>query len=343
MKFVDSVKVHLQGGKGGNGCLSFRRQRFRPKGGPDGGDGGRGGNVILVSDPQITSLMDLSHHPRLIAENGQHGRKNNQSGRSGKDLIVPVPLGTLVVDPKTGGVLQDLNEKEKRFVATRGGRGGRGNAQFATAVDRTPRRAEDGKRGEDRWLKLELKLLADVGLVGLPNAGKSTLISKISSARPQVADYPFTTTSPNLGVVRDDDSRSFVVVDMPGLIEGAHQGCGLGTRFLRHIERARLLVAVLDITRLPDHSPLEDHGIIVGELKAFSPLFQEKPQIVAINKVDLLDCLRPLEEIEKAFAERGIPTVSISALTGQGLRTLISKMARQLEQSRIARPRERAL
>lgn len=331
MKFIDIARVYLKGGDGGNGCVSLRRERFRPKGGPDGGDGGKGGDVIFASDAQMTSLLDLLYHHRLIAEDGQHGRGNNQFGRSGRDLIVRVPVGTLVIDQKTGNVFQDLNEEKKRFVAVRGGSGGRGNAQFATPTDRTPRRVEKGEKGEHRWLRLELKLLADVGLIGRPNAGKSTLISRISSARPRIADYPFTTTSPNLGVVRDEDFRSFIVADIPGLIENSHQGCGLGTGFLKHVERTDLLLHVLDITRLPDHSPLEDYQITVGELKAFNPLLVEKPQIVAINKVDLLDCLQPLEEIERAFAEKGIRTFPISALTGQGLSALISEMALHLE------------
>lgn len=334
MKFVDHVKVYVQAGNGGSGCLSFRRERFRPKGGPDGGDAGRGGNVVLVSDVRMTSLLDLSYHSRLIAENGEQGRGNNQSGRSGKDLTVRVPLGTLLIEAETGKLLQDLDREEKRFVAARGGRGGRGNAQFATSTDRAPRRVEKGENGEHRWLRLELKLLADVGLIGRPNAGRSTLLSRISSANPRIADYPFTTTSPNLGVVMDEDYRSFTVVDTPGLGENAHQGCGLGTGFLRHIERTGLLVHVLDITRLPEHSPLEDYQMIVDELNVFNPRLAEKPQIVTINKVDLLESLRPLKAAEKAFSERGLRTFPISALTGQGLSLLVSEMARQLEQSR---------
>jgi len=334
MKFIDKVKVYVQAGNGGNGCLSFRRERFCPRGGPDGGNAGRGGNVILISDAQMTSLLDLSYHPRLIAENGQQGRGSNQSGRSGKDLIVRVPVGTLVIDAKTGKVLDDLNEEEKRFVAARGGRGGRGNAQFVTSSNQAPRRAEKGEEGERRWLGLELKLLADVGLIGRPNVGKSTLISKISSASPRIADYPFTTTSPGLGVVIVDEAGTFTVADTPGLIKNAHQGYGLGTDFLRHIERTGLLVHILDITRLPDHTPLEDYQMIMGELKAFSPMLGEKPQIIAINKVDLLESPGSLEAVERAFAERGIRAFAISALTGQGLGLLVSEMARQIEELR---------
>jgi len=334
MKFVDSVKVYLQAGNGGKGCVSFRTGRFHPKGGPDGGDGGRGGNVTFVSNGQMTSLLDLSYHPRLIAENGEPGRGNNQSGRSGKDLIVRVPMGTLVIDGKTGDLLDDLDRDQSRSLAARGGRGGRGNAQFATPASRTPRRAETGGTGERRWLRLELKLLSDAALIGGPNVGKSTLISKVSSARPRIADYPFTTTSPALGVVRYDDLRSFTVVDTPGLIENAHRGHGLGVRFLKHIERTGLLVHVLDITRLPDHNPFEDYQLIMDELRAFNPQLVEKPQIVVINKVDLIESVRLLEEAERAFSGRGIRTFPISALTGKGLRPLIREMAGQLEKSK---------
>jgi GTP-binding protein len=333
MKFVDSSKVYVQAGNGGHGCLSFRRERFRPKGGPDGGDAGRGGNVVLVGDVQMESLASFSHHPRLTAENGQHGRHNNQSGKDGPDLIVRVPVGTLIVDAETGAVLHDLNEGEKEFVAAKGGRGGRGNAQFATATNRVPRRAERGERGESRWLRLELKLLADVGLVGLPNAGKSALISKMSSASPRIAEYPFTTTRPHRGVVRDDVFRNFIVVDTPGLIANAHQGRGLGTRFLRHIERAKLLVHVLDATRHPGHNPVEDYDLVMGELRAFRPSLAAKLQLVAINKVDALETPRSLTSFEKTFAEKGIPSFSVSALTGEGLRPLIAEMTRLLEES----------
>jgi GTP-binding protein len=331
MKFIDKANAYARAGDGGNGCISFRKKRFQPKGGPDGGDGGQGGNVVFVSDPQLSSLTDLSHRPRLIAKNGQQGKANNQSGKSGGDLIVRVPVGTLLIDSKTGEILQDLDVEKKRFVAARGGRGGRGNARFATSTDRAPRRAEKGEQGEDRWLRFELKLVVDVGLIGRPNAGKSTLISKISSANPRIAAYPFTTTSPNLGVVTYDDFRSFTVADIPGLIENAHKGSGLGTKFLKHVERTKLLVHVLDITRFHEQNPVKDYGIIVEELKAFDPLLEKKPHIVAINKVDLLECLSPLNEAERGFAEKGILTFPISALTGQGLTTLINAIGQELE------------
>jgi GTP-binding protein len=334
MKFIDNVKIYVQAGNGGNGCLSFRRERFRPRGGPDGGDAGKGGDVILIGDLQMTSLFSLSYRPRLIAGNGEHGGRNKQSGRSGKDLVVSVPVGTQVIDSGTGAVLEDLNEAEKTFVAAKGGKGGRGNAQFATSINRAPRWTEKGQEGERRSIKLELKLLTDVGLVGLPNAGKSTLISKISSATPRIADYPFTTTSPNLGVRMDEDSERFVIADMPGLIKNAHQGCGLGTGFLKHLERSRLLVHVLDGTRLPDHSPLEDYQTVMDELTTFSPQLGTMPHIVAINKIDLLKTQQSLKRAERVFAERGVRAFSISALRGQGLSPLVNEMARRLNRIR---------
>ena len=330
MKFVDNVKVFLRGGDGGSGCLSFRRERFRPKGGPDGGDGGKGGDVIFISDAQVGSLIDLLYHSQLIAQKGQQGRRNKQSGRSGEDLVIRVPVGTLVIDPETGAVLDDLDTDQRKFVGTRGGRGGRGNAHFATAAVRVPRRFEKGKNAEERWLRLDLRLPADVGLVGPPNTGKSTLISRISSARPRIADYPFTTTSPNLGVVRGDDFTSFVVVDMPGLIKNAHRGAGLGAGFLKHIERATLLVHVLDITCFPDRTPLEEYETTLAELMAFDPRVGEKKQIAAINKIDLIESPDRLKEFEQAFVRRGIPTCSISAMSGQGINELTGQIGRHL-------------
>lgn len=341
MKFVDGAKAYVRAGDGGNGCVSFRKKRFQPKGGPDGGDGGRGGNVIIISDDRVTSLTDLSHRARLTAENGHQGRGNNQSGKSGKDLIVRVPVGTMVIDSKTGNVLEDLREGKKRFLAARGGRGGRGNAKFATSTDRAPRRADKGEKGEDRWLRFELRLVVDIGLIGRPNTGKSTIISKISSANPRIAEYPFTTTSPNLGVVKYEDFKDFIVVDIPGLVENAHKGYGLGIGFLKHVERTELLVHVVDVTRVLDPNPLEDYELIMRELDAFDPMLREKPQIVAINKVDLLECSQHLEETERAFAEKGVRTFPISALTGKGLSTLIDEMARQLAELRsVAKERE---
>jgi GTP-binding protein len=330
MKFIDNVKVFLRGGDGGSGCLSFRRERFRPKGGPDGGDGGKGGDVVFVSDVQVESLIHLLYHPHLVAENGQRGRQNRQSGRSGKDLLIRVPVGTRLIDPETDHLLDDLDTDQKRFVAARGGRGGRGNAQFATAVERTPRRFEKGKRGEEGWLRLDLRLLVDVGLVGPPNTGKSSLIARISSVRPRIADYPFTTTSPNLGVVRGKAFTSFVVADTPGLIENASRGAGLGTGFLKHIERAVLLVYVLDISRLPNRTPIEDYETTVTELRTFDRVLGKKKEIAAINKVDLLESPDVLTQFERAFADRGISTFSVSALTGQGISELVGELSRHV-------------
>ncbi len=332
MRFIDRAKAYVRAGNGGNGCVSLRRKRFQPKGGPDGGDGGKGGDVIFVGDAQMAGLHDLSSRPRLIAQDGQQGKGNNQSGRDGHDLVVRLPIGTLVIDARTNDVLEDLNEDQKRFLAARGGRGGRGNARFVTPSNQAPRRAQKGEKGEARWLRFELKLAADVALIGRPNAGKSTLISKISSARPRIADYPFTTKSPHLGVVRYGDFKSFVVADTPGLIENAHRGCGLGIDFLKHVERTALLVHVLDITRLPDQSPLEDYEILIRELGAFSPALREKPHLVAINKVDLLDSSQPLEETERIFAELGISPLPISALTEKGLGVLVEEIAQRLEE-----------
>jgi len=338
MKFIDNVKVFLRGGDGGDGCLSFRRERFRAKGGPDGGDGGQGGDVVLISDVQVESLIHLLYRPHLVAENGQQGRHNRQSGRSGKDLLVHVPVGTRLIDPETGHVLDDLDTDQKRFVAAKGGRGGRGNAQFATAVNRAPRRFEKGKVGEERWLQFDLRLGVAVGLVGPPNTGKSSLIARISSVKPRIADYPFTTTSPNLGVVRGKAFTSFVVADTPGLIENASRGAGLGTGFLKHVERAVLLVYVLDVSRLPNRTPIDDYETTVTELRAFDRVLGEKKQIAAINKVDLLESSDVLKQCERAFANRGISTFSISALTGQGISELVGEMSRHVNLKEPATP-----
>jgi GTP-binding protein len=332
MRFVDHVKVYVQAGKGGNGCVSFQSQRFRPKGGPDGGDAGRGGSVTLLSDPQIPSLLDLLYHPRLIAQDGQPGRRNRQSGRDGEDLVVRVPVGTLVIDSDTGSVLDDLDKGGKRIIVASGGKGGRGNTRFATSINRAPRQFGKGREGEKRWLKLELRLPNDVGLIGLPNTGKSLLISRISSTTPRIADYPFTTTSPHLGVFTDESYRRFTVADMPPLIENAHQGRGLGTAFLTHLERSELLIHVLDSTRFSDHEPLEDYGTVVRELTAFGSSLCKKTQIVAINKIDLLENLNTVMAAKRVFAERGIPAVAVSAMTGQGMDLLVAEVLQRLEE-----------
>src|SRR5579884_1504770 len=280
MLFLDEARILVKAGDGGNGILAFRREKYVPRGGPSGGDGGRGGDVILVATEHQNTLLQFSYNPEHRAERGRHGEGSNKTGADGKSIEVPVPVGTVVYDEATGERLFDFTEPGQRFVAARGGRGGRGNARFATSTHQAPTEHEEGRPGEEKRLRLELKLLADVGLVGFPNAGKSTLISRISAARPKIADYPFTTLEPNLGVVSVDD-RSFVVADIPGLIEGAHEGAGLGTQFLRHIERTRLLVHLVDVSDAsgrPD--PVKDFEVIMGELKSFGAGLESKPMIL---------------------------------------------------------------
>jgi len=331
MKFVDEVRIHVKAGDGGNGCVSFRRERFVPKGGPDGGDGGKGGDLILQADAQLTTLLDLTYPQQFLARKGTHGKGKNQTGRSGEDLIIRVPVGTLVRDDQAGDVLQDLVFDRQRFVAAKGGRGGRGNTRFATAIGRAPRHAEKGEKGEERWLRLELKLLADVGLIGYPNVGKSTLLSKISSARPRIADYPFTTLVPNLGVVDREGHPPFVVADIPGLIQGASKGAGLGLTFLRHVERTRLLIHLLDISEEPPRSPVKDFQALNQELNAYHPSINEKAQIVALNKIDIPSVRERALNIERQFEEMGYRLYVISGKTGEGVEGLLEAAARTLE------------
>src|SRR4030042_138032 len=301
MKFVDEARIHVKAGDGGNGCVSFRRERFVPRGGPNGGDGGKGGDVILQADAQLSTLLDLTYPKQFLAQKGTHGKGKDQAGRNGEDLIIRFPVGTLVRDDQVGEVLQDLLFDGQRCVVARGGRGGRGNARFATATNRAPRHAEKGEKGEEFWLRLELKLLADVGLIGYPNAGKSTLLSKISSARPKIADYPFTTLVPNLGVVTGEEHRPFVVADIPGLIEGASRGAGLGLTFLRHVERTRLLIHLLDISEGPSRDAVKDFHALSEELRAYDPVLQKKKQVVALNKIDLPSVRERAGNIESQF------------------------------------------
>ncbi len=331
MKFIDQVRIRVKAGDGGNGCVSFRRERYVPKGGPDGGDGGKGGDVILQADSQLSTLLDLSYPQQFCAQKGSHGKGKNQTGRNGKDLIIRVPLGTLVRDDETGELLQDLIFDGQKFIAASGGRGGRGNARFATPTHRTPRHAEKGEKGEERWLKLDLKLLADVGLIGFPNTGKSTLLSRISSARPKIGDYPFTTLVPNLGVVEREEGRSFVVADIPGLIEGASDGAGLGLTFLRHVERTKLLVHLLEISGDPVRSPLKDFQTLNHELNAYHPFLTEKVQIAVLNKIDLPSVRSRVEEAKKTFETIGHRLYAISAQTGEGLDELILAISLALE------------
>jgi GTP-binding protein len=331
MKFVDQVRIRVMAGDGGNGCVSFRRERYVPKGGPDGGDGGKGGDVILQADGQLSTLLDLSYPQQFRARKGTHGKGQNQTGKNGEDFIIQVPVGTLVRDDESDELLQDLLFDGQQFVAAAGGRGGRGNARFATSTHRAPRHAEKGQPGEERWLKLDLKLLADVGLIGFPNAGKSTLLSQISSARPKIGAYPFTTLSPNLGVVEKEEGRGFIVADIPGLIEGASKGAGLGLTFLRHVERTRLLVHLLDVSGEPMRNPVKDFDALNCELNAYHPSLSEKIQIVVLNKIDLPSVRERAEEVKRQFEEIGHRLYAISGKTGEGLDQLILAISLALE------------
>ena len=321
MKFVDEVEVTVKAGDGGRGCMSFRREKFVPKGGPDGGDGGDGGHVRVAADPGLSTLLDLRYQRLYRGGRGQHGRGKDQHGRNGADRVIRAPLGTLVRDAETGDLIADIDAPSSDVVVARGGKGGKGNGRFATPARQAPRYAQPGLPGEGRELRLELRLLADVGLVGLPNAGKSTLISVISAARPRIADYPFTTLTPNLGVARCGD-RSFVAADIPGLIEGAHRGEGLGHRFLKHVMRTRLLVHVLDVFRLGDGDAKTDFETVNRELALFDDELSQKPQIVAASKVDLLPDRGALRAIEESFRSRGYRFCAVSAVTGEGLERL---------------------
>jgi GTP-binding protein len=326
MHFVDEAVIHVKAGNGGNGCVAFRREKFVPRGGPAGGDGGRGGHVILLADPSVKTLVDLHLQRTYKAENGQHGQGSNKHGADGKDLVIRVPVGTVVYDAETGELIADLVKAGQRVIVARGGRGGRGNAAFATPTRQTPVFAELGEPGEERTLRLELKLLADVGIIGYPNVGKSTLISRISAARPKIADYPFTTLVPNLGTVRVDNF-SFVVADLPGLIEGAHRGVGLGHQFLRHAERTSLLLHMVDIAAVEGRDPICDFETINEELRLYSPELAKKPQIVVANKMDLPNAHENLRRCLPYWRERGYEVFAISALTGEGIEPLVYRMA----------------
>ncbi|MBI3303247.1 MAG: GTPase ObgE [Deltaproteobacteria bacterium] len=330
MHFIDEVHVFIKAGDGGRGCVSFLREKYRPRGGPAGGNGGAGGSVILRVDPQLGTLLDLAHQRHLRAENGEPGRGKHQHGKNGQDLIVRGPLGTLAYDAQTGEVLADLSTPGAEAVLAKGGKGGKGNAHFASATNQAPRFAQPGLPGEERALRLELRLLADVGLVGFPNAGKSTLISAVSAARPRVADFPFTTLTPHLGVVRYGEEKSFVMADVPGLIEGAHQGHGLGIRFLRHLSRTSVLVHLIDISD-PERDPWHDYEVINHELACSDPALATRPRLTVVTKLDLLDTRERLPETQATFVARGIPLLAVSAVTGEGVKTLVSHIARILE------------
>jgi GTP-binding protein len=329
MRFIDEAIISVKAGDGGNGCMAFRREKYVPRGGPSGGDGGRGGDVVMAASEHHNTLLHFRFNPEHAAQRGRHGEGSNRSGREGESIELPVPVGTVVFDADTGDLVHDFTTKGERFLVARGGRGGRGNQHFATPTHQAPTEHEPGKPGEQKRLRLELKLLADVGLVGFPNAGKSTLISRISAAKPRIADYPFTTLEPNLGVVLVED-RTFVVADIPGLIEGAHEGAGLGIQFLRHVERTRLLVHLVDVSDITGRDPAQDFYVILRELDSFSPAMASKPMFVVASKIDACQDRERLEAVRRVAEERGLPFFAISAVTGEGLDSLVYAMAKEI-------------
>lgn len=327
MKFIDEAQIYIKAGDGGNGVVSFRREKFIPKGGPDGGDGGHGGDVCFEATNNLNTLLDFRYKKKYVAENGRPGEGNNRSGRSAPMLIIPVPVGTVIKDADTQEVLADLVYDGQRYIAAKGGKGGRGNAHFATPVRQTPRFAEKGSPGEERNILLVLKLLADVGLVGFPNAGKSTFLSVISAAKPKIADYPFTTLSPNLGVVKLDNFKSFVVADIPGLIEGAHQGEGLGISFLKHVERTKLILHFIDLSLTSFKTPVKGFETINRELELFNKELIKKPQIIVINKMDITEVRKKAERAAKSFEKRGYKVFKVSSVTREGVDELLHYVA----------------
>lgn len=320
--FIDEVRIRIKAGDGGNGCLAFRREKFVPRGGPSGGDGGRGGDVVLRSSIHYNTLLHFRFNPEHTAERGRHGEGSNRTGHDGASVEIPVPVGTVVFDVETGEQLFDFTEADQQFLAAKGGRGGRGNARFASSTHQTPTEHEDGKPGNFRHLRLELKLLADVGLVGFPNAGKSTLISRISAARPKIADYPFTTLEPNLGVVEMPGHRSFVVADIPGLIEGAHEGAGLGIQFLRHVERTRLLVHLVDVSEITGRDPVHDFEVIMRELASFSDDLAARTMFLVASRIDVAQDPERVAAVRKVAAEHNLRFFELSSVTGEGLEAL---------------------
>jgi len=333
MQFLDRAKILVKAGDGGNGVTAFRREKFVPRGGPSGGDGGRGGSIRMEATPQLNTLLQFRFNPEFRAGRGSHGEGDKRHGKDGEDRNILVPVGTLVTDGDTGELFHDFSEPGECVVIARGGKGGRGNAQFATSINRAPRHHEDGEPGEIRSLQMELKLIADVGLVGFPNVGKSTLISRISAARPKIADYPFTTLEPHLGVVAYGDEGSFVVADIPGLIEGAHEGTGLGLEFLRHIERTKLLVHVVDVSST-GRDPVDDFLTISRELELYKSDLLAKPQVVAASKTDALDDPARVEKLREFCAARGLKMFEISAVAGHGINEFVSAVGAIVEQMR---------
>jgi Obg family GTPase CgtA len=320
--FIDHAKIYVKGGDGGNGCVAFRREKYVPLGGPYGGDGGRGGNVVFTADEGMSTLMDFQYKKHFKAERGVHGMGKNQHGAWGENLAVKVPVGTVVIDDDNGEVIADLTAPGQEVTVAKGGRGGRGNSRFATPVQKAPSMAENGEPGEEKWLRLELKLLADVGLVGFPNAGKSTFISRVSAARPKIADYPFTTLIPNLGVVVTRAKNSFVIADIPGLIEGAHEGTGLGHDFLRHIERNRMLLFILDAAQTEGRNVLEDFATLRSELGYYNPQLLDRPYLIVANKLDIPEAQKNFKVLQELYGDK---VYGISAVTGQGIDELIGK------------------
>ncbi|MBI2066720.1 MAG: GTPase ObgE [Deltaproteobacteria bacterium] len=333
MKFIDEARIFLKAGDGGDGCVSFRREKFIPRGGPNGGDGGRGGHVIFKADASLATLLDFRYRKHFKAPKGGHGQGSDCNGRSGEDLLIRVPPGTLIKEVETGEILAELNKSGQSQVIAKGGRGGLGNMNFATSTNQAPRRFEKGSPGEERWVDLELKLLADVGLIGFPNAGKSTLLSVISKARPKIADYPFTTKTPVLGVVQYGE-KSFTVADLPGLIEGASGGAGLGFKFLRHIEKTRAFLHLIDIADPSQPDPFEAYRAIRDELKQYNPLFLKRPELIVLTKVDRPEIKGQIKVVSNAFKVKGKVVVAISSATNEGLQDLLKMTAGLIQQSR---------
>ena len=337
--FIDEAKIRVKAGDGGNGCVAFRREKYVPRGGPSGGDGGKGGDILMESSERHNTLVHFRFNPEYNAQRGRHGEGSNCTGREGEDIVLKVPVGTIVYDEVTGEKIHDFSSPDDRMIVARGGRGGRGNAQFATSTHQAPREHEPGRPGEEHTFRLELKLLADVGLVGYPNVGKSTLISRISAARPKIADYPFTTLEPNLGVVavgQAPEVRSFVVADIPGLIEGAHTGSGLGTQFLRHIERTRLLVHLVDISDASGRpNPVQDVKVIMNELESFGAGLEMKPMIMVATKIDVANKDK-LAKLKRYCKKEGLDLFPISAVTGKGIDELKYAMAQRVDEVRQA-------
>lgn len=331
MNFIDEARIHVKAGDGGRGCISFRREKFVPKGGPDGGNGGRGGDVLVRAEARMTSLIDLRYRKHYKGERGEHGLGSGCHGKNGMPVIIKVPVGTLVKELLTGDVLCDLTKDGEEFVLAMAGRGGKGNAHFATATRQAPRFAQPGEPGEEKELKFELKLLADVAIIGFPNAGKSTLISHISHAKPKIADYPFTTLVPHLGVVKFGEFGGFVVADIPGLIQGAHEGKGLGTRFLKHIERTRLLVHLLDLSPDTGRDPKDDFKVVNKELKLFNKELADRPQVVAMNKTDIAGAKEKSLKLLKFFSSKCIKVFPVSSVTGEGLKELVDFVGERVE------------